>query len=247
MSGVVNRVCGMAQTWSKLLIAGGGISLLVGIVWTQHVDIVKTENKLLIIADEKEKWRAQYDHLVEETRDIENANAELRGIVSELEGAIRHLVMDGSPNVSDEALKLQAEIDRLVKENQTPKDGSTGGLQERASPVSNVRVEFVSVSEQSGRGERLGNMAGRIVGLDHPERYKAVIYTQTDHWYAQPLVTGYITDIGEDGTWSNWVHLGRQYAVLVIDPSYRPPVATDVLPVVGGPVLAKTVKLATGG
>lgn len=52
------------------------------------------------------------------------------------------------------------------------------------------------------------------------------------------------TPIQPDSTWSAEVHLGYEYAALLVDPDYHPPATMDVYPTAGGSVIV--VKTATG-
>ena len=49
------------------------------------------------------------------------------------------------------------------------------------------------------------------------------------------------TNIEADGRWKASVHLGLQYAALLVDPTYNPPEQTESLPVVGNGVVALAV------
>jgi hypothetical protein len=52
------------------------------------------------------------------------------------------------------------------------------------------------------------------------------------------------TVIHPDSTWSAEIHLGHEYAALLVDPDYHPPATMDVAPTAGGSVI--TVKTAQG-
>ena len=49
-----------------------------------------------------------------------------------------------------------------------------------------------------------------------------------------------------DSTWSNTIHLGTQYAALLVGPGYRPPDRTDSLPQPGGDIVAVASVKGTG-
>jgi hypothetical protein len=84
-----------------------------------------------------------------------------------------------------------------------------------------------------------GNISGTIKGVEKPETFKIVLYAHTDWWYVQPLADSPYTDIGTDGHWSSWTHLGQRYAVLLVTSSYRPPAKVQSLPSIGGMIVAK--------
>src|SRR5271168_4836677 len=81
---------------------------------------------------------------------------------------------------------------------------------------------------------------GRATGAQPGQRI--VLYARTDgRWgvcrqSAQPF-----TNIEADGRWRATVHLGLQYAALLVDPSYNPPQQTESLPIVGNGVVALAV------
>ncbi|HMG84166.1 MAG TPA: hypothetical protein VK574_00400 [Terracidiphilus sp.] len=81
---------------------------------------------------------------------------------------------------------------------------------------------------------------GRVTGPRPGQRI--VLYAKTDgRWgvcrqSAQPF-----TNIEADGRWKASVHLGLQYAALLVDPTYNPPEQTESLPVVGNGVVALAV------
>jgi hypothetical protein len=69
-----------------------------------------------------------------------------------------------------------------------------------------------------------------------------VLYAKTDGRWGlcgqsdQPYIA-----IESDGRWKASVHLGLQYAALLVDPSYDPPQQTESLPIVGSGVAALVV------
>jgi len=95
-----------------------------------------------------------------------------------------------------------------------------------------------TVPVRSERSDSVGIMEGRVDGLQKPEDYKVVIYTWTDRWYVQPYIEQPLTDIDDTGRWRTSVHLGDEFAVLVVRPTYSPPIAPVRLPPTGGDVLA---------
>lgn len=82
-------------------------------------------------------------------------------------------------------------------------------------------------------------IAGKVEGKD-VTRYRVVLFSQTDMWYVQPYVSAPFTDIKPDGTWATRIHLGGEYAALLVDASYKPPATTAALPQRGNGVIALT-------
>ena len=57
-------------------------------------------------------------------------------------------------------------------------------------------------------------------------------------WWVQPFRSRPFTDIARGSTWQNSIHLGTEYAALLVDAEYRPPGTTESLPERGGGVVA---------
>src|ERR1035441_7209653 len=84
-----------------------------------------------------------------------------------------------------------------------------------ASSTPAVKIEFSLVPTCGGSANSQGNIGGKVTGLKSPDHYKVVIYAHTDWWYVQPMGDSPYTEIGLDGKWGNWTHLGNRYAALV--------------------------------
>lgn len=66
---------------------------------------------------------------------------------------------------------------------------------------------------------------------------RMVVYTKCGTlWWLQPLLTSPFTAILPDKAWRNEVHLGAEYAALLVDPSYHPAAILRRLPDRGGEV-----------
>ena len=135
---------------------------------------------------------------------------------------------------------LQAEVSKLramLAGKPSKAEGQAEATETSLQPK-RVMIEFTEVAaDEAGPGSQ-GNIAGRVAGLKDTVDYKLVIYSHTDWWYVQPLISDPLTSIEADGKWSTWTHLGHRYAALVVRPSYRPPEKIQSLPAVGADVLA---------
>jgi hypothetical protein len=81
---------------------------------------------------------------------------------------------------------------------------------------------------------------GRVAGARPGQRI--VLYAKTDgRWGLCQQSDQPFTHIGSDGGWKASVHLGLQYAALLVDPTYDPPQQTESLPIVGNGVGALAV------
>jgi len=81
---------------------------------------------------------------------------------------------------------------------------------------------------------------GRTTGVRPGQRL--VLYAKTDGRWGVCRQSGQpFTNIEPDGRWKASVHLGLQYAALLVDPNYSPPEQTESLPTVGNGVVALAV------
>lgn len=80
---------------------------------------------------------------------------------------------------------------------------------------------------------------GRAIGARPGQQI--VLYARSGAWYVQPFVEQPFTAIQLDTSWKNITHFGTEYAALLVEPNYRPPPKTDVLPVVGNGVIVVAV------
>jgi hypothetical protein len=81
---------------------------------------------------------------------------------------------------------------------------------------------------------------GRAAGARPGQRI--VLYAKTDGRWGVCRQSGQpFTNIETDGRWKGSVHLGIQYAALLVDPTYNPPEQTESLPIAGNGVVALAV------
>lgn len=98
-------------------------------------------------------------------------------------------------------------------------------------------VEFSRVpAAEAGGTEKLAAVEGRVSGARPGQRI--VLYARSGAWYVQPFTDRPFTEIQSDSTWKSSIHLGTDYAALLVEPGYNPPSMADVLPGVGGGVVA---------
>jgi len=107
-------------------------------------------------------------------------------------------------------------------------------------------IEFTTVPEAAdGGSERLAPIAGRVTGARAGQQI--VLFAKSGMWWVQPYTVRPFTTIDENATWSNTIHLGTEYAALLVEPGYRPAATLDVLPKPGAGVLAVASITGTGG
>src|SRR5258705_3694779 len=90
------------------------------------------------------------------------------------------------------------------------------------------------------RDYRTDIIEGRATGARPGQRI--VLYAKTDGRWGVCRQSGQpFTNIEPDGRWKASVHMGIQYAALLVDPTYNPPEQTESLPIVGNGVVALAV------
>jgi hypothetical protein len=90
------------------------------------------------------------------------------------------------------------------------------------------------------RDYKTDTMDGRVTGARPGQRI--VLYAKTDgRWGVCDQSGQPFTKIESDGRWKASVHLGLQYAALLVDPTYDPHEQTESLPLVGNGVVALAV------
>jgi len=104
-------------------------------------------------------------------------------------------------------------------------------------------IEFSVIPPASEGGpERREPIAGRVLGARAGQRI--VLFAKDRIWWVQPTRDEPFTTIQPDSTWTSSIHLGTEYAALLVEPGYRPPATSEVLPPEGGDVVA--VKIVPG-
>jgi hypothetical protein len=90
-----------------------------------------------------------------------------------------------------------------------------------------------------GGPEEMSTIAGKVTG--DCKQCKVILYSHGDIWYVQPYKNETATSIEPDGTWTNEIHLGTDYAALLTRSDYVPLSQTGTLPA-GRAILASAVK-----
>jgi hypothetical protein len=117
---------------------------------------------------------------------------------------------------------------------------------EEAAPSGKQLKVQIKPVPPCGQGEdSWGEIGGEISG-PVPALSRAVIYAGTDQWYVQPWVKdpsgrpGYYTEVRSNGSFQTGIHLGAQYAVLLVDKAFvsKPAYGLTELPTAGRSALA---------
>ena len=106
------------------------------------------------------------------------------------------------------------------------------------SPNLAPSIEFTTIPKADAGGPAtLATVSGRVRGAK--ARQRVVVFARSgDIWWVQPFRSRPFTDIENDATWKNSIHLGTEYAALLVDAGYRPPSTAESLPEPGGGVAA---------
>jgi hypothetical protein len=107
-------------------------------------------------------------------------------------------------------------------------------------------IEFSTIPRADAGGPAsLAPVAGRVKGGRPGQRI--VLYARSGGvWWVQPFRSRPFTDVERDSTWKNSIHLGTDYAALLVDADYRPPATSESLPERGGGVAAVTQVVGSG-
>lgn len=106
------------------------------------------------------------------------------------------------------------------------------------SPTVAPSIAFTTVppANAGGPGELLP-VAGRVTGARPNQRI--VLFARSDEgWWVQPFRSRPFTEIERDSTWKNSIHLGQEYAAVLVEADYRPPATAESLPELGGGIIA---------
>ena len=113
-----------------------------------------------------------------------------------------------------------------------------------SNAVSELYIEFSRVPyTDPGGTPKLDIIKGRVIGAEPNQRI--VLYARSGDWYVQPFIEQPFTEINSDSTWSSDTHLGTQYAALLVDANYVPPIKVNALPTQGEGVIAVAITEAT--
>jgi hypothetical protein len=106
------------------------------------------------------------------------------------------------------------------------------------------RITFTEIPAAAvGGSVRTATIAGRVEGARPGDRI--VLFAKSGVWYVQPLRTNAFTAIDAQGRWRSTIHLGAEYAAMVVRDDYRPPSTTKVLPDLSARVVA--IATVSGG
>src|ERR1700693_5644398 len=111
----------------------------------------------------------------------------------------------------------------------------------RPPNASTPRIAITRIpSADENKYDTVAAIEGTAVGV-RPDQ-QIVVYTRSEElWWVQPAGDRPFTQIQNDSRWQNQVHLGTEYAALLVEPGYHPPETVESLPSKGDGVDAITV------
>ena len=113
------------------------------------------------------------------------------------------------------------------------------GCHSRISPGKPaLQITQVPVAGPGGPSQ-MGYIQGRASGNGPGEQI--VLYAHSGIWWIQPFTNQPFTEIQPDSTWKNSIHLGTEYAALLVAPGYHPESKLATLPQEGNGVVAVTI------
>ena len=96
-----------------------------------------------------------------------------------------------------------------------------------------------------GGPDKLGTIEGHVTGFQAGQQ--VVLYAKSQElWWIQPFSDHPYTKIEANLRWSNQIHLGTEYAALLINQGYKPPRTTESLPTIGAGIAAVAVVKGEG-
>ena len=123
--------------------------------------------------------------------------------------------------------------------------GATSAGCRNATAKVEPSIQFTTIPPAGvGGSEQVAPIAGRVTGIQPGQRI--VIYTKSGVWWVQPLTVRPFTTVAADSTWQSTIHLGDEYAALLVDDGYRPANTREALPLLGNGVIAIATVEGTG-
>jgi len=116
----------------------------------------------------------------------------------------------------------------------------TGCATRQASKPS-IEFSVIPPAEEGGP-DTVAPVAGRVTGARAGQRI--VLFAKAGVWWVQPTRVEPFTAIQPDSMWTSSIHLGTEYAALLVESGYLPAQTLEVLPSEGGDVVA--VKVVVG-
>ena len=102
------------------------------------------------------------------------------------------------------------------------------GCHSREGPAG-PSIEFTRIPQSDSGGKEKNDIIEGIVKGGRPGQ-RIVVYAHSGKWWVQPLPAQPFTRVQPNGKWTNATHLGTEYAALLVEPGFHPPLSLDALP-----------------
>jgi hypothetical protein len=103
-------------------------------------------------------------------------------------------------------------------------------------------IEFTKVPPADvGGPEKLDTIEGRVNGARAGQQIVLYAKGSDNLWWVQPFTERPFTKIQGDSGWKATIHLGREYAALLVDAGYTPPDTARAMPSVSTGIVAVAV------
>jgi hypothetical protein len=111
---------------------------------------------------------------------------------------------------------------------------------EQQTEQAHIEITSIPPYEPMGGPDTHSDIAGKVSGK-LGSGYSVVIYARASEvWYIQPTAYAAL-GIRPDNTWTSWTHTGSSYGALLVRPGFEPLPRLDLLPQVGGYVVARAI------
>ncbi len=98
-------------------------------------------------------------------------------------------------------------------------------------------IEFTRIPPASESGaDKLDVIEGRVIGGN--PKLKLVLYAKNGKWWVQPIRNEPYTSIRPDATWTNFTHVGTEYAAVLVKSAFHPASSLNEMPSRGENVAA---------
>jgi hypothetical protein len=98
-------------------------------------------------------------------------------------------------------------------------------------------IEFTRIPPATESGaDKLDVIEGRVIGGN--PKLKLVLYAKNGKWWVQPIRNEPYTSIRPDATWTNFTHVGTEYAAVLVKLGFHPASSLNEMPSRGGNVVA---------
>jgi hypothetical protein len=90
-------------------------------------------------------------------------------------------------------------------------------------------IEFTRIPPATESGvDKLDVIEGRVIGGN--PKLRLVLYAKNGKWWVQPIRNEPYTSIRPDATWTNFTHVGTEYAAVLVKSGFHPESSLNEMP-----------------